>query len=1016
MSFLKNHTRLFAGLFCVFIALAVLFTGGYQIADAYRSDLDSRLGTSSSVTTGEEGEARYQSDYEKAADFVTHMQDIAERIEAEGAVLLKNENGALPMETSGNGITLFGIHSDSNRFRYGGSVNAESPTAQQVGIDEAFEENGFSVNPELVSFYSSMTSSYSKGSASGTYGGASVNEVPQNEYSALSGDYTGYDDAAIVILGRDSGEGLDYYPGEDGLLNPDEFTQSATGNIFSLSDDERDLIAYVEEQGFDRIIVLLNTTSTMEIQELKEDEGVDAIMWVGNPGPYGITSIAQIINGTISPSGSLADTYAVNTAMAPSAQNYGVFTYSNYTEIDSTAAAGTYSLTNSWYYAELEGIYTGYKYYETRYYDSVVNAASSNAASTAGSSSSGGWEYDSEVSYPFGYGLSYSTFEEEITDISVDLTGDTTVTVDVTNTGSVAAKHTVQLYVSLPWEEGQVEKSAIQLIGYGKTGDEKEAEAGYDFSATALENQVLLASGDTETVTITVPSTYFASYDEDEGDGAFVLDSGDYCFALGNGAHDALQNVLIAQGYLDGDADGLVEVYENTEDIVIDESESGAEIENRLETADLNNYEGVSVTYLSRSDWKNTFPSTLDDLAATDEMVEVGLKNYLYDSSDYDTGSLSDRTFGTDGVSGDSIVTLIGLDYDDEQFDSVISAVPLADMVSQTKKGFQLISSIEEISMPEVNANGTTNGIGAKMGKYTSGTDYEVKGTAANIDCRVFPLESVVASTFSHRVAEIQGVTVGNQSLWTGLNWWYGVGSNLHRSPYNARNHDYYSEDSILSGTMTMDVCEGTQPYGVLTGVKHFAFNTMESHRTGVSTYFNEQSARENELRSFELAIKSGSVDGIMSAYNRLGPVYSSANYEFITGLLREEWGYNGIVITDLVQSTSYYVMPAEILSAGSDLIMSSSDSWTSFTTSTVSSDKYLSNAIYEAWHHMLYSIANCNALNTATEDTSVVRAYPWWEVTIITGIVVCWVLVAGALALTVAGAVAEKKKGKGVQ
>lgn len=1001
MEFLKKHIRLFGGLLGVFVALAVLFTGGYKVADTYRSDLDSRLGTSSWVQDGEVGAARYQSDYENVNDFIAAMQGVAERIEEEGVVLLKNEDNALPLNASGNRVTLFGIH--SVRLRYGGSVNAESPVAQNVSVETAFNNNGFTVNPEMTQFYRGLTSKYPKGAASGSYGGATVNEVPQSEYSAAPSDYSDYNDAAIIFLGRDSGEGLDFYPGEAGLADPGEFTQSTTKNIFSLSDDERDLISYVKGKGFDKVIVLLNTTSTMEIQELEDDPDIDAVMWIGNPGPYGINGVARVLNGSVSPSGHLADTYAVNTAMAPAAQNYGVYTYSNYTQLDDTAQAGTYSMSNSWYIAQLEGIYTGYKYYETRYYDSIVNAFS-GAASSVGSSTSGAWDYDSEVTYPFGYGLSYTTFDEEIVSVDADLNGDTVVTVRVTNTGSVPAKHAVQLYVSLPWQEGMVEKSAIQLVGYAKTGEAEETANDSDYTQS-----VLLDAGESEELTITVPADYFASYDENEGDGAYVLDAGDYYFAIGNGAHEAVQNVLRAQGMLEGGAAGKVEKITNDEKIVIDTTASGATVENRLESADLNTY-GADVTYLSRSDWAGTFPETLSGLTATAEMVEAGLKNYIYDAADYDGTEIPEHQFGTENTVGAGIVTLVGEEFGSDKFDEVITSIPLSHMVEQIGRGFQLLSAIQEINMPPVNANGTTNGIGATLGKYTQGTEYEVRGSNATFDCRVFPLETVVASTFSHRIAQLQGETIGNQSLWTGLNWWYGVGNNLHRSPYNARNMDYYSEDSILSGIMAKDVCNATEEYGVLTGMKHFAFNTSESHRTGVSMYFNEQSARENELRSFRLAIESGSVDGIMTAYNRVGPTFSAANRDFITGILRNEFGFNGIVITDLVQSGGNYVLPKEALAAGSDLIMSSAATWDYYTVQSISEDKVMRDAVYNAWHHILYGVANSNALNTVTENTSVIRVYPWWEKTLIAGITVSWVLVAAAAALGVTGTVLTVK------
>ncbi|MBR0063422.1 MAG: glycoside hydrolase family 3 C-terminal domain-containing protein, partial [Oscillospiraceae bacterium] len=425
--------------------------------------------------------------------------------------------------------------------------------------------------------------------------GSEINEVPASLLDAgRIGDYT---DAAIIVLGRDAGESACFYPGAKGMLKPEEFTQSPTGNIFSLSNEERDLVNWVEAQGFGKVVVLLNSGTSMEVEELKRDAGVDAMLWIGNPGAYGTYGIADLLKGSALPSGHLPDTWAVNSALSPAAQNLGIYTFDNYEDIETTNNNG---LRSSWYLVELEGIYNGYKYYETRYFDAEKGQGNASKAAAGQSTTGTSWNYDSEVSFPFGFGLEGSTFTEEITDANIDWLGTSTVTVKVTNTGDKAAKHAVQLYVSAPYtdydKQNGVEKSAIQLIGYAKTGEAKEK---------TYADIVLLNPGESEDVVISFNASDFYSYDRtydhDGVTGAWILEKGDYYFATGN-AHEAVKSVL----------DGTAYKASNDSD-VYKESANGVTIQNELSGADLNNL-GFSVTYLSRSDWFGTFPKSVDSL------------------------------------------------------------------------------------------------------------------------------------------------------------------------------------------------------------------------------------------------------------------------------------------------------------------------------------------------------------------------------------------------------------------
>ena len=989
----KRGSNLYAGLMNIFAVILVAAIMAYGIADSYRITLDGYLGTQSSVTINDGDETDlydYLSDYETAEELVAAHMDLNERLEEEGAVLLKNENNALPLSSDGNiKVTLFGMRSDLTQFS--GSIGATTATAQNVKMADAFNARGFEVNPDMVAFYQGLEDTYTPGRASSSAVsteavGATVNEVPQSEYAAAPADtYASYADAAIIVLGRDSGESCDYFPGETGIANPDEFDEGS--NILGLSRDEKALVQYVKDQGcFEKIIVLLNTTSTMEIESLKDDPEIDSIMWIGNPGCYGFYGIADLMNAAsgVSPSGSLVDTYAVNTANSPAAQNFGVYMWNNAADIDSSSS---YALRAAWYLVENEGIYDGYKYYETRYYDSIVNPAS-GATSAVGSSISGGWDYENEVSYPFGYGLSYTTFSEEIvpekSEIQID--GTSTITVRVTNTGDVAGKDNVQLYLALPYADGQVEKSAIQLVGYAKTGEAAEGE-GY-------ENVVYLQPGESEEVTITVDRDYYASYDEAEGGGAYVLDAGTYYFAVGDGAHDALQNVMTAQGYLSEGNTSAVLFADLAEKQIIDETKEGAEISNQFTDSDINSLIPDTTTYLSRSDWASTFPETVESLTATEEMI-TQLRNDTYTMAEgEDTSAFK---FGTLGHSdGTRACELKGItDYDDPTFAKVIANMPLETIAEQIAMEYSEMSSFTEMAAGNAACMDGPVGLLLTLGTSAKGI-YAMDETDPNYNfsLNTFVSEPVVASTFSHKLAEEEGKLIGNDSIWTQTSWWFAPAMNLHRLPYNGRNNEYYSEDSALTGYMASDTIIGAQSRGVVTTIKHFAFNNMETNREGVATFFDEQGARENELRGFQMAFEAGGSKAVMTSFNRVGCTFSSADEGLITGLLRGEWDFRGIVTTDMVKAPEYETWEESVL-AGTDIMLNTSPvnedgkAWETCQAKYISGDARMTETVYESVHHVLYAFADSVWLNGMSENTRVERLYPYWELIIISLIAV---------------------------
>ncbi len=978
----KSKTRIYRGLTGIFAALLVLTGSVRTVAFDWEDRVNELLGVSSEGVerSWDAEDYIYPSDYDTAAELVEAEIELATRIQAEGTVLLKGI-----AEAGGTNVTLFGMR--SHEMQYGGTMGGRVSEKQCVSLADALTESGFNVNPVMQQFYSDMAQTYIPGNAAGaanvdTNTGTTVNEVPVSEYTQTQAEsYGEYSDAAIVVLGRDSSEGSDYYPGAEGIANADEFSESPTGNILGLSDDERDLISYVESQGFGKVIVLINSGSAMELEELDADEGVDTIMWIGNPGCYGTYGIAQVLSGEVLPSGHLSDTYAVNSALSPAAVNYGAYTFINAADIDTSPND---ALRSSWYLAETEGIYIGYKYYETRYYDTVTGQGNASEAAH-GESADGGevWDYDNEVTYAFGYGIEGSTFTEEITDSSIDWFGeeDSTVTVRVTNTGDAAAKHVVQLYVSQPYtvydRKNGVEKSAIQLVGYAKTGEAFESD---------YTQSVLLAPGESEDVTVTFNTSDFRTYDDtyahDDVTGAYTLEAGEYVFSTGNGAHDAVQAVLKYQHpemMQDVTPTGVTMAVNLDEDMAFTESNDTL-VQNQLEDADLNSWDcGTEVTYLTRNDWAGTFPTEVIFVTATEEMTRL-LQNAIYDANEANAQYDGETGWEYEQDLGVVAAQLIGADYDDPRYEDLINEVSLQDILNQYTANEE---TLESIGLPRVNGADSPLGIIGILGRLTEGTIYEVEESDEyyGYETNVYESEVVVASTYSHLLASEQGRMIGNDSIWTLVTSWNAPGLNIHRSPYNARNYEYYSEDSVLTGSMGADLVRKAQEYGVAATAKHFAFNDQETNRDGVAVFIDEQAARENELRGFQITIEDGGLMNLMSAFNRIGLTHCGASQELMNGILRGEWGFNGKLITDSVKSAQYF-LPSECLMAGNDQMLgggNSSAAW-GYSVEVFENDPALQAQLRESYHRHLYTAINSNRMNGITEESSVASEYTVWQ------------------------------------
>lgn len=1023
MSKKKSGRRVWRGVTTATASLLALSVCASTVVDGFRTDIDKFLGTKSTklVTENSDGTDLYtfKSDYTSTTDLLHGIQDVGERMSEEGSVLLKN-NGALPLtQDETQKITLLGFSSyyPVQGGDMGSSLVENTGTdADTVDMVAAFKAKGFGLNQTVADMYEALqptfksevqswggTIEYNHITAPSTTGVFSSKEPSQ---AALDGQNAAWKDSMndnnvmIVTIARSASENGSYNPGTAGVDPTQNLNQT---DPLGLSDDERDLInAAVTAKAANggKVIVLLNNASAMEVQEIQDNDGVDAILQVGLPGGYGFYGVADILSGDVNPSGHLTDTYAVKNANSPAAQNFGDLQWTN--------ANPDIKMNDA--IVEAENIYIGYKYYETRYFDTVMNQG--NASSTVGSSTGSAWNYDDEVTYPFGYGLSYTTFTQTLDDLNVDLENETvTAKVTVTNTGSVAGKDVVQLYVSLPYtdydKEHGVEKAAVQLLDYGKTAE--------------------LAPGASETVTITADMQNMASWDSTADNaagtkGCYILDAGDYYFTIGNGAHEAVQNVLAAEGQdVGGDADKAKSWNLGSQDTTtFATTKNGTAVENQLADMDVNYWLPGTATYLTRADWEGTFPKTYKDLTATDEMIDI-LDNDIYEINA--NGDPSTVTFGADN--GLTLADLKGVsDINDERWDMLMDEITLEECMIRTGFGGTSTKVIESIMSPETIQNDGPNGIYSyPLGQYantdaSTGDPCVVDANDPNLTYKMGTMvnETVIAQTFNKDLAADYGRVIGNYSLWANTTIFWGIGTNLHRLPYNARNHEYYSEDAVLTAGQGTVYAAAAMEYGVIIAPKHLAFNDTEINRTGVSVFMTEQQARENELRGTQGIVENAHVLGVMTAYNRVGITQDNAHTGLTKNILRNEWGFQGLISEDFIQDANYVVLKEAVLNGvtmscntGDNTMAAVSEKYPYWTVEAVSQDTTMMTALKQAMKYQNYALANSNAMDGMASNTKLVSVRTWYD----NALTAVQIVFAALTVLAVAMYVLDERKSK---
>lgn len=851
------------------------------------------------------------------AEAFANAQEVNLKLAEEGFVLLKNENAALPMN-KGTRISVFS--KNSVNLSYGGSGSGGFDTSNNKNLYESLNDAGFVTNPTLKRFYESSQSgpvrtANSSDLDNGDNQKIATAETPQSKYTdAVKNSYADYSDAALVVITRIGGEGFDlprYQGNSEGAVSPDS-------HYLELDQNEIDLLTAVTDGTFKRVVVVFNTPSSFEATFLKDSayaafaDKIDAAVWIGFTGSNGITALGEILNGDVNPSGRLVDTWAADFTKNPSFVNFGTGCLPDTT--DKYDGGMYYSVDYE------EGIYVGYRYYETR-----------------GETDGEDW-YNANVVYPFGYGLSYTTFDWTVGDASAsEIELGTTITVPVTvkNTGSVAGKEVVQLYASAPYTLGGIEKAHKVLVGFAKTK--------------------LLQPGESETVTVSFDPYSAASYDyrdaNSNGFSGYELEAGEYTLYISRNAHESEKAIALNLA-----ADVQIGTDPTTDSEVVNrytDSENFLDSDWQLDTM------------LSRADWEGTWPTpqTAQQHAGTDRLYEEIRSEEHNNPTDFDseeypwfgeepTLTLRDLLPSAEAEGYEPVVS-----YDDERWEELMMGCDEEEMIALINNGAYHTLAMESVGLPATIHGDGPSGFTCFMSKE------QVNGTCQYVS------EPVMASTWNinlmNELGEAIGEegTIGDKATGQPYSSIYAPGVNIHRSPFGGRCSEYFSEDPFISGMMGAAEVQGIQSRGVLPTVKHFVANEQETHRSigGDLSWLSEQALREIYLKPFEYTVKLGETRGIMTSFNRIGTRWTGGDYRLLTEILRNEWGFNGLVICDF-NTIPQYMIPRMMFYAGGSLDLATQQSamWTDCDTSDAGDAIVLMRAVKD----VMYALVNSNAMN----------------------------------------------------
>ena len=849
---------------------------------------------------------------------VKAAEELNLQLSEEGNVLLKND-GTLPLD-GGERVSIFGVKQDNLLGAASGSAfaGAESTSDGSVSIAKSLEKAGFKVNPTLVNFYAADNSGI---------GNENLNFTGEAEASMEM-----YNDLAVIVLTREGGEGSDASTVTSETVGEDDDHKAlytdANGNTYRhslmLTKSEENLFAYVKAR-FDKIVVLLNTSNAMEMGDLQNDPAISAILWMGRPGKTGTDAVGNILNGSVNPSGRLVDVWPADFTADPTWYNFGnnkqTGTSTMMVTTSGTSATGASDDKSGYFSVDYEeGIYLGYKYYETYYWEKY------SKSSSAGQS----W-YEDNVVYPFGYGLSYTTFSMNIsgglyTNASLTKKLGSTVSassfntdadhpdadietlylpVTVKNTGSVAGKQVVQVYVTAPYKKGGIEKSSVVLVGYAKTS--------------------LLKPGESETVVVSFNVQDMASWDYNDANkdgvkGDYELDAGTYTIRVMESSHYD-RSVKVSDktdGYdevsftLSGTAHQKTDDFSGNEvgnlfseenGVFLDNAATHAMYYNSIRTEDLMADGESHMTLLSRADFDGTFPKApvkietdgvySGDLVFKQEAYDNWLYYDSFNVSEGDADRIDDawvqRFIELGGVpenwtqgadAGIKFADMAGIPLDDERWVTFMNQLSWEELVSIIEMGGYSTVNVDSVDKDKtVDADGPNN--------FSS---------SYNWCC-----ECTISSTWNVVLAEKQGRIMGCFGMFMGITGWYAPGMDTHRSPFSGRNNEYYSQDGIQGGYIAAAVVKGAQSKGLICYVKHIALNDQETNRDGkvLFVWADEQNIRENYTKVFQMAMQEGGSSAAMAGYARLGGIPNASNYNFMYGLMKDEWGWEGYMVTD---------------------------------------------------------------------------------------------------------------------
>ena len=995
----KKFTPAMRGLAALMTCLMVLSIVGTGVANTYRGALDDTLGTESYVTINDDSAARFKTDYATIEDMAAAARDIAIREGEEGTVVMKNDNGVLPLKANAN-VALFGLAAYNVYGPKGGNADAAS-------LADALEGAGLTVNATLKDYYLSniinmhteMRANRWTGkevpttvydhmyvSAPGDWTTYQIAEVPPTEFEALGvpanwKEAIAKDSIGICVFARGAGEGNTYKPGS--ALN---YAGEATGeDPLKLSADELAVVEAAKETC-SKVIVLLNTGNNMMIADIAEggSHEVDGICYIGCPNDYQTIGIANVLTGKVNATGALASAFVRDHQSIPAVQNVGGDYFADYEivcrnddprypgkeigNIGTGSFGGADTYNGGMYIVEAEGIYVGYKYYETRYFDAVMGQGNANSA--AGATQGSAWNYGDEMLYTFGHGLSYLDYTQTIKSVTVDrsVNGNITAVVEVKNNSNQDGKFLTQLYVQQPYTDydrtNLVEKSAVMFLNSAK---------------------VDVAAGKSKEVTITIPTKYLASYDANNAK-TYILDAGDYYFTAAAGAHEAVNNILAAQGktVADGmDAAGSKAVVswkldqlDNTTFAIA----NNTTVTNVADDADLNYWLPGTVTYLTRQDW-NTFPINYNKLNL--KIADSPKKDQWIAEMRGETYTISDTGAAAEAVPGPKFTASeIGAEQlnniNDPYWDKLVHAITIDEAVGAVIHGGSRSDTLTNIDNPVVIQNEGPTGISAGYTDEATGKTYKF-----NVNS-----QTLLGCSFNPELAYQWGLVEGNSCLWVERYDLWGSGLTLNRTPYNGRNYEYISEDPMLTNVIGREVIQGCSDKGIINGPKHMGFNDQEHNRAGISAYMTEQKFRETDLRGFEGALSDAFGMGVMIAFNRIGATNASHHVGMIQKIVRGEWGFKGLISTDMMNNYLYFNAESMVMAGITQVADFAADNshinlgeggvdavWPHISLETVSKDSNLVEQARENLKYQLYIFANSAILNISTQ-----RVNTWWD------------------------------------